>query len=177
MNTPRFEFAELLNLLRRSEDDPEVGNYFGGQMLNIKRDEFYGWLKFQPEGVEVVFQEAPWVIPSEKITNPKELYLAAFHLYSKGYEGYGGYSNRLPNGVAFDDSVDQVLSKMGQPTTRGGGNMSRLLNKRIPHWFRYAFGDAILRFEFDEYGRVNIATLSVPEITPESLHTKAPPHK
>jgi len=101
MSVSKFQFQKLINLLRRSENDPEVRKFFGRQMALIERDEYYGSLEFRPEGVDAVFQEAPWVVPSEKITDPKELYLAAFHFHRTGHEGYRGYSGELPNGVAL----------------------------------------------------------------------------
>ena len=133
-------------------------------MSTIYRDEYYGSLEFKSEGVGVVFQEAPWVVPSEKITDPKELYVAAFHLCREGHEGFTGYSGQLPNGVALGDSEAELLRKMGAPLKRGGGGMSLILKQPIPHWFRFALGDAILHFQLDPRGRVDMATLQTPEI-------------
>ena len=160
-----FEFNKLVKLLRRSENDQEVKSFFGSEMSNIERDEYYGTLEFKPEGVDVVFQEAPWIVPSEEITDPKELYLAAFHLHREGYEGYAGYPGQMPNGVALGDSEAEILRKLGQPLKRGGGGMSAVMKKRpIPHWFLYALGDAILHFQLDANGRVDLATLQTPDI-------------
>src|SRR5262249_10515238 len=130
---------------------------------DIKRDEYYGSLEFQSEGVGVVFQEAPWVIPAEQICDPKELYLAAFHLHSSGHEGYQGYSGELPSALAFGDSDAEVLRKMGQPLKTGGGGMSRLLGV-VPRWFWYPLGEAILHIQFDSQGSVEMVTLRVPEL-------------
>src|SRR6476469_9299279 len=120
MTTSKFDFSKLVALLGRSENDPAVRNFFGKQMSDIERDEFYGTLDFKPEGIDIVFQEAPWVVPSENITDPKELYLTAFHLHGDGHEGYEGYSGQLPNGLAFGDSEAEVLRKMGLPVKIGG---------------------------------------------------------
>ncbi len=163
MNT-KFNFEQLVSLLRRSENDPEVRNFFGQAISSIEHDEYYGSLEFKPEGVDVVFNEAPWVVPSEKITDPKELYLAAFHLHREGHEGYAGYSGQLPNDVALDDPEAEVLRKMGQPSTSGGGGMSTVVKGPIPRWFRYSFGDAFLHFQLDANGRVDMATLSARDI-------------
>jgi hypothetical protein len=168
MSTSMFEFSKLVNLLGRSENDPEVKTFFGRQMSNIERDEFYGSLEFKPEGVDVVFQEAPWVVPPENITDPKELYVAAFHLHRDGHEGYVGYSNRLPNGLALGDSEAEVLRKMGQPVKIGGGATSRLLGGPVPRWFWFPFGDAILHIQFDVNSRVEMVTPRTPDIKPTS---------
>jgi len=164
MNTSKFEFAKLVKLLRRSENDPEVRNFFGQYMSDIERDEHYGSLEFKREGVDVVFKEAPWVVPSGQITDPKELYLAAFHLYREGYEGFAGYSGQLPNGVAFGDPEAEVLRKMGEPLKRGGVGVSPVLKRPIPRWFWYTLNDAILHLQLDSNGRVDMATLQIPEV-------------
>jgi hypothetical protein len=162
MSTFNFELNNLVRLLGRSENDPEVRNFFGRQMANIERNEYYGFLQFKPDGVDVVFNEAPWVLPSEKITDPKELYLIAFHFHRKGHEGYAEYSGRFPNGVAFGDPETEILRKMGQPIARGGGNTFSGLNRPVPYWVRYAFGDSTLRFQLDATGLVDMTTLSMP---------------
>jgi hypothetical protein len=168
MSTSRFELNKLVTLLRRSENDPEVKNFFGRQMSNIERDEFYGALQFKPEGVEVVFKEAPWVFDLPEIVDAKELYLVAFHLYREGHEGYAGYGGRLPNDVAMGDSEAVVLHKMGQPSQRGGGNIMPVLNRPVAHWLRYPFGEATLRFQLDQNGCIEMATLSAPTVNQRS---------
>ena len=159
-----FEFNKLLKLLARSENDPEVRNFFGEKMSNIQRDEYYGSLEFKPQGVDVVFQEAPWVLSSEKVTDPKELYLAAFHLHRDGHEGYAGYSNNLPNGLVLGESEADVLRKMGKPIKIGGGCTSRLFKGPVPRWFWFSLGDAIFHIQFDHNGRVDMAALQTPEV-------------
>jgi hypothetical protein len=57
-----FEFDKLVTLLGRSESDAEVRDFFEREMSNIERNEYYGFLEFKPDGVAVVFNEAPWVI-------------------------------------------------------------------------------------------------------------------
>jgi hypothetical protein len=164
MSTSKFEFDKLLKLLGRSENDPEIKRFFGQRMSNIERDEYYGSLEFKPEGVDVVFQEAPWVIPQEEVTDPNELYLTAFHLHRDGHEGYAGYSNRLPNNLALSDPEAEVLRKMGQPIKTGGGGMSRALKGPVPHWFWFRLGDAILHVQFDEDNRVEMVTPQKPNV-------------
>lgn len=159
-----FEFEKLLQLLARSENDPEVRNLFGEKLSNIQRDEFYGSLEFKPEGVDVVFKKAPWVLSSEKVTDPKELYLAAIHLHRDGHEGYSGYSNNLPNGLALGESEADVLRKMGKPIKIGGGGASHLFKGPVPRWFWFPMGEAIFHIQFDHNGRVEMATLQTPEV-------------
>jgi hypothetical protein len=161
-----FEFDKLASLLGRSENDPEVKNFFGRQMSNIERDEFYGLLEFKPDGVDVVFKEAPWVVPSEKVTDPKELYLAAFHLHSDGHEGFLGYRGKLPNGLVFSDREAEILRKMGQPLKIGGGGMSHITRGAVPRWFWFPLGEAILHIQLDTNGRVEMVTPRTRDIKP-----------
>jgi len=159
-----FEFEKLVSLLRRSENDPQIRDFLGRQLSNIERNEYYGFLEFKPYGVAVVFNEAPWVISPKDIVDPKELYLIAFHLYRNGHEGYLGYAARLPHGVVMGDSEADVLRKMGQPSQRGGGNMMPVVNRPVAQWLRYPIGDATLRYQLDQNGRVKMATLSIPTV-------------
>jgi hypothetical protein len=163
MNT-RFNFEQLISLLGRSENDPVVRNFFGHEISNIDHDEYYGSLEFKPEGVGIVFKEAPWVVPSEKITDPKELYVVAFHFYCEGLEGFTEYSGQLPNGVRFGDSEAELLFKMGEPVKKGGGNISPVLKKTIPYWFWFMLGDVILHIRLDPEGRVDLVTPQKREI-------------
>jgi hypothetical protein len=112
----------------------------------------------------VVFKEAPWVVPTEGIADPKELYVAAFHLHRSGHEGYTGYSGQLPNGLALGDPEGEVLRKMGRPLETGGGGVSKLLGGPVPHWFRYPLGDNILHVQLDAAGRVELVTPLSPEV-------------
>ena len=86
MSSPKLEFAIILELLRRSENDPKVRNFFGQAISRIERDERHGSLEFKSEGVDVVFKET-WVRSSDAVVDPRELYLAAFHLHREGHEG------------------------------------------------------------------------------------------
>jgi hypothetical protein len=166
MNASKFEFAELVKLLRHPENDPEVRNFFGQTLSSIERDEYYGSLEFKTEGVEAVFREAPWVVPPTEITDPKMLHLAAFHLHRDGHDGYSGYSGQLPSKTAFGDTEAELIRNMGEPIVIGGGGMSTVMKRPIPRWLRYTLGDANLQFQMDTHGRVEMATLSTPDIQP-----------
>jgi hypothetical protein len=59
------DFETIEKLLGRSQHEHEVRKFFGSAIFTITREEFYGSLEFKAEGIDVVFQEAPWVIPPE----------------------------------------------------------------------------------------------------------------
>jgi hypothetical protein len=138
MNTDKFAFQRMRSLLRTRADDPAVIDLIDRDPALIERSAYVGWVEFKVEGVSVMFSEAPWVLPSQEITDPAALYLSAFHLHREGHEGYSGYRGQLPNGVALDDSQSEVLLKMGQTSATGGGGMGRVLKGPIPRWVTIA---------------------------------------
>ena len=112
MDASKFEFTRLLDLLCRSENDPQVRHFCGRAISRIEHDEYYGALEFKSDGVDVVFKEAQWMKPLEQIASAEELYVAAFHLHRAGHEDFCGYTGQLPNGLAFGDREEEVLQKM-----------------------------------------------------------------
>jgi hypothetical protein len=160
LNTSDFEIHDLVRLLRRSEKDSDVQNAFGQAISNIVRDEYYGSIELKNDGLEAVFKEATWMVPEAAVVDPKDLYLAAFHLHRDGHEGYSGYAGQLPNGVALGDPEGEVVRKMGQPAATGGGGMSSVLKRAIPRWLEYPIDDAYLHFQLAPDGRVEMASLS-----------------
>jgi hypothetical protein len=108
-------------------------------------------------GLEVVFSEAARVIPADAIKDSTRLHVCSFHFHREAHEGYAAYSGTFPNGVLLGDPEWAVLRKMGLPTWSGGGEKS-------PAWIRYKFGDAVLHFQSDRAGHVEMITLMVPDI-------------
>jgi len=159
MSGLKLDLPTLANLLRRSESDKAISDFFGEQITLMKREEYYGWLELKSQGVDVVFNEAPWVLPPEQVSDPRELYLIAFHFHRQGHEGYAEYNGELPSGVTLGDTEADVLRKMGDPITRDGGNAFPVLNRPVPYWFQYSFRGAVLRFQFDPDRRLEMATL------------------
>lgn len=154
-----LEFERLRPLLRRRADDVEVTDLIGQDTSIIKRDEYYGSVEFRDIGIEFVFKEAPWVVPVTEIFDPKALHVCAFHFHREGHEGHSEYSGHLPGGVAFNDSEVEILRKLGRALSTGGGGMSSVLKRRVPRWLRYSIGDAILQFQLDGNGRMEMVTL------------------
>jgi hypothetical protein len=156
-----FEFQDLQLLLRRRVDDPKVVELIGSDPSIIKRDEYYGSVEFQNQGVELVLKEAPWVIPTTEITDPKDLFVAGFHFHREGHEGYHKYSGHFPGGVTLNDDEDQLRHKLGKPSTTGGGGFSSFLRTLLPRWSRYVIDESLLHFQFDVDDKVGMVTLFV----------------
>lgn len=101
MNLVDTGIAGLAALLRRPVNDEQVVNFLGPLLSKLRRSAYYGFISLKGDGLDVVFNEAPWVIPEPAITDPRRLYLCAFHLHRSGHQGYSQYRGRLPNGVTF----------------------------------------------------------------------------
>src|SRR5262249_53959519 len=148
-------------LLRRRSDDPGVVGLIGSDPSIIERDEYYGSVEFKNNGVDLVFKEAPWVIPTSEISDPKDLYVCGFHFHRAGHEGSAQYQGDFPNGTAFDDSELEIRRKLGQPLKTGGGGISSVLKKPLQRWLRYSLGDAVIHFQLDDNSKVEMVTLEV----------------
>jgi hypothetical protein len=169
LNLVEVDTTELASLLRRPLNDQRVINFLGPLLFKIRRSAYYGFVALNGDGLDVVFNEAPWVIPKQEIVDPKLLYLCAFHLHRDGHSGYSQYPGRLPNSVVFGDSKADVLDKMGEPFATGGGGMSSVPPKLpIPRWLKYEMDGAILHFQLDDTDRIDMVTLMTPDIRPNS---------
>lgn len=155
------EFQQLRSLLGRPADDKAVVELIGHDASIIQRNEYYGSAEFRDLGVDVVFKEAPWVIPPADAKDISALYVSGFHFHRQGHEGFNEYPGRFPGSVGFNDSEADVRRKLGQPVKTGGGGISSVLRKPIPHWLRYAIGDAMIHFQLDVDGKVEMITLFV----------------
>jgi hypothetical protein len=156
-----LDFQHLLQLLRRRADDPSVVGLIGPDPSKINRNEYYGSVEFQDQGVEVVLKEAPWVMPPDDSLNPKDLFVAGFHFHRQGHDGYDEYQGQFPGGVAFSDNEMVVRHKLGEPSASGGGGISRVLKRPLAHWIQYKIDDSLLRFQLDADGKVDLVTLFV----------------
>jgi hypothetical protein len=169
LNFAEIDAADLASLLRQPLNDDRVVAFLEALVFKIRRSAYYGFVALEDDGVDVVFNEAPWVIPEAEITDPKRLYLSAFHLHREGHEGYAQYRGKLPNGVAFGDPKADLLNKLGEPYATGGGGMSSVPPRLpIPHWLKYKLGEAILRFQLDDADRIEMVTLMTPDIRPNA---------
>lgn len=141
-----------------------IAGLFDGPTAVVNRAAYMGFVEFMPYGVSMILKEAPWVIPPADIVDPSTLYVAAFHFFSEGYDGYRQYSGELPLGLAFGDDEKTVRLKLGNAIAAGGGNFSPALGKKISPWLRLDYRGAFLRTQFDDRGRVDLITLFVQDL-------------
>lgn len=169
MRVADFELTYLAELLTLPLADERLIRFLGSLASRVERahDSYYAFLELPEQGVDIVFNDAPWVIPPEKITDEKALHLVAFHFHRAGHEDYSGYTGRLPGDIAFGDSEFEIRRKLGEPSSTGGGGISSVAPKLpIPRWRKYRFGDAILHLQLDDAGRLEMATLQSPKVRP-----------
>jgi hypothetical protein len=159
----QFDFDRLLGCLGMRLDDHEVRQLLRDARPKVERMAYVGFAEFKDFGVSVMLKEAPWVVPAEQITEPKALHVCAFHFHCQGHAGYTQYGGIFPRGVMFGDSEKDVRIKLGNPLAVGGGGVSTVLKKPIPHWLRYSFSNAVFQLQLDPDGRVNMATLYLEE--------------
>ncbi len=172
MRVADFDLVHLVEFLTLPFDDRRLISFLGPLASSIERDRdsYYAFLSLPEQGVEVVFQEAPWVIRPEKISDEKALHLAAFHFHRAGHDGHAGYSGRLPGDIAFGESEFDIRRKLGEPISMGGGGVSSVPPRLpIPRWRKYGVGGAILHLQLDEVGRLEMATLQVPDVRPAAI--------
>jgi hypothetical protein len=153
------DIETMVRLLGLPIHDDKALQLIGEPTRAVERSEHYGFIEFETDGITVVFKEAPWVVPNHNITDPNVLHFVAFHLHARGHEGYQQYKGDLPGGVAFGDSADDVLSKLGEPVAAGGGGMSKVLKRRLPRWLRYDLVECLMSFQFDDEDKVEMVTV------------------
>ena len=158
-----LEFDRLRLLLGRSSRDPEVLRAIGGNLGLIERFSYQGWVERKDDGVSFIFKEPPCLPGVAKTSSDNELYLSAIHFYRDGDDGYSQYLGHLPGGVSLGDSRATVISKLGEPVAVGGGGVSTVLRKPVPHWIRYSLESSILQFQLDDETAVEMVTLYIPD--------------
>lgn len=162
MTDTALHYGDLHELLRKPASDATVRHVIGGRV--IARNAHLGFLEFVEAGVSMVFAEAPWVVPSSEIDDPRILRVSAFHFHREGHEGYCGYPGNLPGGVLLGEPEAELVRKLGPPTAVGGGGIGSVLKRPIPRWTRYASAASILQFQIDPSGLTEMATLCLPEV-------------
>lgn len=150
-----------------------IAGLFDGPTAVVNRAAYMGFVEFKPDGVSVILKEAPWVIPPADIIDPSTLYVAAFHFFSEGYEGYRQYSGEFPLGLAFGDDERTVKLKLGNSITAGGGNFSSVLGKTISPWLRLDYRGAFLRAQLNGRGQVDLITLFVEDLQQKAAKSRS----
>ncbi|WP_404424958.1 hypothetical protein [Nibricoccus sp. IMCC34717] len=152
----KFSFRSLCSLVGLHVSDPKL-KAFGTQ--DMRRTEYLGFLEYCEQGVSLVFTEGG-MLGVKDSSFAKDLFLTGVHFYSAGRDGYNQYEGELPNGIAFGQTRDEVLKKLGPPAESGGGGTSKVLNRSIPHWVKYTQdNNIILHAEFGANEGLELITL------------------
>lgn len=169
MNVSQYQLSQIAALLGRRSDDRELNHVFGSLLDRLTRDAYYGTVVRKKIGIELVFKEAPWVLPPGQILDPKALHFAALHMHREGHQGHSQYPGKLPNEVEFGDTEEDVVKKMGHPVARGGGDgLIPVINVPIPRWLKFQFDGALLHCQLDNDSKLEMVTLMTPDISPKA---------
>src|SRR5688572_14577648 len=121
-----FDLTYLSELLTLAIIDERLTDFLGPLASRVERhrDSYYAGLSLPEQGVEMGFQEAPWVLSPELITDEKVLHLAAFRFHRAGHEDNDAYAGRLRRDIEFGDSGFELRRELGEPYSKGGGGIS-----------------------------------------------------
>jgi hypothetical protein len=126
-------FGRLLSL---RQDDPalkEAVEALGGK-LRVRPSHQLGFLSIKKAGVEFRFEKESWLAKAGgRVRGP--YVLTEVGVYAAGYEGYKQYPGRLPKGITFEATREEVRKALGRPVDSGGGNRFGALV--FPEWDRY----------------------------------------
>jgi hypothetical protein len=86
-----FSIEQLAGFLSLSLTDERLIAFLGPLVSTVKRDRdsYYAFLPLPEQGVDFVFNEAPWVLPRGQITDEKALHLAAIHFHREAMRSTG----------------------------------------------------------------------------------------
>lgn len=127
----------VANLLGKNINSAYVSKYFQSinskPLIKIYNDVYY--YAFSEAGMDFMFLNE----------NDK---LCTVFLHSEGYEGYSLYKGQLPKNLDFGFKRSYVHELLGIPTVSGGDEYAPELNKSIPCWDKYDFGEYILNVTY-----------------------------
>jgi len=156
-----YDFEQLRALLRQPAAAPEVVAITQKSPEKIERYEHTGFVDLPPQGLSVIFKQAPWVVALSPGQDRTQLIVCAVHFHGEGHENHVAYRGCLPGQIDFGDSETEVVAKLGNPQKTGGGGFSTMLKKPIPRWLRYMLGEDIFQLQLTADGRVEMETLYV----------------
>lgn len=156
----------LANLLGRRIDDREVAQFMRGlgpENVDDDEDEDYDdddldydedetYRSFSSGGVSLLVGS--------------DMLVRAIFLYSQGREGFDQYAGEIDGGITFADVRADVIRRLGEPSTAGGGGHSAVYGT-APQFIRYDRPGHSLHVEFAaDGGTVSLVTLMTPDATP-----------
>jgi hypothetical protein len=114
-------FTETVDsLLAKSVNTTEVKSLLASlgesAPLKINSDVGGAYVSRQQLGVSLFFQDPPRASNPTYHSLPKGILILYYcFFYSEGHEGYKQFTGKLPRGLSFSDSRDQIIQKLGQP--------------------------------------------------------------
>lgn len=159
-----FEFAAMVDLLRRSENDPRVRNFFGKRCPGLSVTSTTGhWSSSRRESM-LYSRRHRGYRPRKQSPIQRSCTSPPFTCTVAVMRGTPDTPANYRTALLWADPEGEVLRKMGRPLETGGGGVSKLLGGPVPHWFRYPLGDNILHVQLDAAARVELVTPLSPEV-------------
>lgn len=85
--------------------------------------------------------------------------ISTVFLYSEGHEKYHQYQGRLPAGLRFTDTREEVIARLGSPSLSGAADIT-------PVWDKYYRETWSLHISYRESGSILMVTLMSAERDP-----------
>lgn len=111
---------ELIRLAGRPVDDPALQDFLlrieALPLPALPSDEFFVAHCDVARGFELQFQDAAKIRHAAAEGRPaRTLLLIGGYFHAEGHEGFTGFRGHLPFGVTWQDSVDTLRSRLGEP--------------------------------------------------------------
>jgi len=153
MSSVALTEIEFATLVGKTEDSDEVRRFLVsvGEPVRVgDYEDDLRYLSFLGHGFDIVLEEG---------------LVTGCHLFNRIDElGWQLYSGVLPHGLAFTDSREAVIQKLGTPARAHAGRDDPRPFVRIKPWVRYEYPSYSLHVEFaSDASHIEMITLMVPE--------------
>ncbi len=121
-----------------------------------------GYLALRRHGISIAAKDKKWATSYGLIeaNMPEEQFVAGIHFHCDGHEDYCGFAGVLWRDVRFGMHMHEVINLLGEPSKRGGGKSSSVINGFTPQWIKYLVDEYIeIHFQFGVSGALELVTL------------------
>ncbi|WED25504.1 hypothetical protein L3V77_10540 [Vibrio sp. DW001] len=160
---------DLLSFLGKTSLDIKLINFLklnGIQLdstLTLEEDDYDAYLEVQDKGLALLFtDEAKFLGLRNEPIGIGNLFFSNIFFYSEGKDGYTEYKDKLPFGLLFTDTRQDVINKLGQQSwERLARDKLRVISDR---WDELPDVPYRLHVTYDKNtGRISIISVSIPD--------------
>jgi len=122
----------------------------------LYRSDYLGFIECPREGICLVFEDETW--KTRGIVSPQgPMKLAAIHFYSAGKDNYSSFLGKLPEGITFNQTSEQIAKTLGPRARTGGDGVG------TPFWDRFDRQGYSIHVTYRNDGTVELVTLLDPQ--------------